>query len=107
MRGDFALARELLTDGARTLSEVGLRVWAANTAQEAFMIESLAGSPEAATGVLLSSYETFEEMGERGFRSTIAGFLADLRTAWARACREEHAAPDGLHCSRFRRDGHV
>ena len=102
MRGDFALARELLADGARTLSEVGLRVWAANTAQEAFMIESLAGSPEAATGVLLSSYETFEEMGERGFRSTIAGFLADALYAqgeyaesarFSRTC-EEAAAPD-------------
>jgi tetratricopeptide (TPR) repeat protein len=102
MRGDFALARELLADGARTLYEVGLRVWAANTAQEAFMIESLAGSPEAATGVLLSSYETLEEMGERGFRSTIAGFLAHALYAqgeYAESARfnrtcEEAAAPD-------------
>ena len=104
MRGDFTLARELLADGARTLEEVGLRVWAANTAQEAFAVESLAGTPEAATGVLLSSYETFEEMGEKGFSSTVAGLLARAlyeqgehgeSARFSRIC-EEAAAPDDV-----------
>jgi tetratricopeptide (TPR) repeat protein len=102
MRGDFALARELFAEGAQTLDEVGLKVWAANTAQEAFMIENIAGTPEAATDVLRRSYEIFEEMGERGFRSTIAGFLAQALYAqgeyaasarYSRTC-EEAAAPD-------------
>ena len=66
------------------------------------MIESLAGNPEAATGILLDSYETLEQMGERGFRSTIAGFLAHALYAqgeyaeserFSRTC-EEAAAPD-------------
>ena len=102
MRGDFELARELVAEGARALEDVGLKVWAANTAQEAFMIESIAGTPEAATGRLMSSYETFEQMGEKGFRSTIAGFLAQALLAqgehaesarFSQMC-EDAAAPD-------------
>jgi predicted ATPase/class 3 adenylate cyclase len=76
MRGEFDLARELLADGTRALADLGLHVWAANTAQEAFLIESLAGTPEAAADVLRGSYATLDQMGERGFSSTIAGFLA-------------------------------
>ena len=66
------------------------------------MIESLAGTPEAATGNLMISYEFFEQMGEKGFLSTIAGFLALALYAkgayaesarFSRAC-EEAAAPD-------------
>ena len=76
MRGEFGLARELLADGTHALADLGLNVWAANTAQEAFLIESLAGTPEAATDVLRGSYATLDQMGERGFSSTIAGFLA-------------------------------
>jgi predicted ATPase/class 3 adenylate cyclase len=76
MRGEFDLARELLADGSRALADLGLNVWAANTAQEAFLIESLAGTPEAAADVLRGSYATLDEMGEHGFSSTIAGFLA-------------------------------
>jgi tetratricopeptide (TPR) repeat protein len=76
MRGEFDLARKLLEDGTRALTELGLNVWAANTAQEAFLIANLAGAPEAATDVLRTSYATLDQMGERAFSSTIAGFLA-------------------------------
>jgi predicted ATPase len=76
MRGDFALARELLADGTRALEGLGLRVWAANAGQEAFFVEMLASDPDAAAATLRRSYETLLEMGERGFRSTIAGLLA-------------------------------
>jgi ATP/maltotriose-dependent transcriptional regulator MalT len=76
MSGDFEQARELLADGTRSITELGLAVWAANNAQEAYYVEMLAGNPEAATSALRESYATLEEMGERGFLSTIAGFLA-------------------------------
>jgi predicted ATPase/class 3 adenylate cyclase len=76
MRGDFALARELLADGTHALEELGFRVWAANAGQEAYFVEMLAGDPGAAAATLRRSYETLLEMGERGFRSTIAGLLA-------------------------------
>src|SRR5205823_2882234 len=77
-------------------------VWSANTAQEAFMIESIAGTPESATEILTSSYGTLEQMGEMGFLSTIAGHLAlalfargeySKSARFSRAC-EEAAAPD-------------
>jgi len=104
MRGEFKLARELLADGSRALADAGLNVWAANTAQEAFLIESLAGAPEAATEVLRSSYTTLDQMGERGFSSTIAGFLAQAlcaQGAFEEAARfsrasEIAAAPDDV-----------
>jgi tetratricopeptide (TPR) repeat protein len=76
MSGEFAHARELLADGTRSISELGLTVWAANNAQEAYYVEMLAGNPEAAASTLRESYTTLEQMGERGFLSTIAGFLA-------------------------------
>jgi predicted ATPase len=76
MRGDFETARALLADGARALEALGLIVWSANTAQEAFLIESIAGTPETAAETLRDAYETLDRMGERGFLSTVAGFLA-------------------------------
>ena len=76
MSGEFEQARELLADGTRSISELGLTVWAANNAQEAYYVEMLAGNPEAAASTLRTSYATLEQMGERGFLSTIAGFLA-------------------------------
>ena len=56
--------------------DLGLRVWAANNAQEGFYVEMLAGNPAGAADMLRASYEEFELMGERGFNSTIAGMLA-------------------------------
>jgi predicted ATPase/class 3 adenylate cyclase len=105
MRGEFDLARELLADGTRALADLGLNVWAANTAQEAFLIESLAGTPEAAADVLRRSYATLDQMGERGFSSTIAGFLAQALYArgdyqeagrFSRASQEAAAPGDAI-----------
>ena len=104
MRGDFDLARDLLANGTHALAELGLTVWAANAVQEAFLIESLAGTPQAATGALRRSYAVLDDMGERGFRSTIAGMLAHALCAqgeyeearrFSRAS-EEAAAPDDV-----------
>ncbi|HEY6149205.1 MAG TPA: adenylate/guanylate cyclase domain-containing protein [Gaiellaceae bacterium] len=102
MRGDFDRARELLAKGKRALTELGLTLAAANTAHERFLIESLAGSPEAAIEALRGSCKTLEEMGERGFLSTTAGFLShalyaqgeyDESARFSRTC-EQLAAPD-------------
>jgi tetratricopeptide (TPR) repeat protein len=76
MRGDCALARELLAEGRRTIEEAGLTLWAAVNAQEAYLVESLAGTPGAAIETLRESFATLDDAGERGFLSTIAGFLA-------------------------------
>jgi tetratricopeptide (TPR) repeat protein len=87
MRGEFDRARELLAAGKLALEELGLTVWAANTAQEAFLIESIAGTPAAATETLRLGYETLDRMGERGLLSTVAGFLA--QALYARGDYEE------------------
>ena len=104
MRGDFGLARELLADGRRALEDLGLPVWVAVTGQEAFYVEMLAGDPATAAATLRRSYEALAEMGERSFRSTIAGLLAhalcalgedDEAERFSRAC-EDAAAPEDV-----------
>ena len=104
MRGDFELARELLAEGTSATEQLGLTVWAANNAQEAFFVEMLAGDPGRAASTLRESYATLERMGERGFLSTIAGFLG--QALYARAeydeaerfsrASEAAAAPDDV-----------
>src|SRR4051794_24864700 len=97
MRGQFERARELLAAGTRGLEELGLTVWAANTAQEAFLIESIAGTPAAATQTLRLGYKTLHRMGERGLLSTVAGFLAQALYAggeYEEAARCSRASED-------------
>jgi len=103
MRGDFDTARELLAAGRRALDELGQPVWVAVTGQEAFFVEMLAGDPAAAARTLRQSYETLSGMGERSFRSTIAGLLAhalcelgedDEADQFSRACEEAAAEED-------------
>jgi len=105
MRGDFETARRLLSEGTNTFNALGLNVWAANTAQEGFYVEMLAGNPERATSMLRNSYDSLEAMGEQGFLSTIAGFLAQSLCAqeqyeeadrFARRCEELAAEDDAL-----------
>ena len=76
MRGDFDAARELLATGHAIFRRLGLNVWAANNGQEGFYVEMLAGEPAAAVSLLSASYRELDQMGERGFLSTIAGMLA-------------------------------
>ena len=83
MCGRFELARKLLAEGTQGMAELGLTVWAANNAQEAFFVEMLAGDAGRAASTLRESYATFERMGERSFLSTIAGFLAQALYAQA------------------------
>jgi predicted ATPase/class 3 adenylate cyclase len=104
MRDRFDLARELLSDGTRALAELGFNVYVAVMGQEAYLIEKIAGVPEAAEPVLRSSYEALAQMGERGFLSTIAAFLAHAlyaggqldEAAWFSWASEEAAAPDDV-----------
>jgi tetratricopeptide (TPR) repeat protein len=97
MGGDFESARQGLATGTRALEDLGLTVWAANTAQEAFLIESIAGTPAAATETLRLGYETLHRMGERGLLSTVAGFLAQALYAcgdYEEAARCSRASED-------------
>ncbi|HSC49947.1 MAG TPA: adenylate/guanylate cyclase domain-containing protein [Gaiellaceae bacterium] len=103
MRGDFGIARELLAAGRQLLEELGQPVWVAVTGQEVFFVEMLAGDPAAAAAALRRSDEALHEMGERSFRSTIAGLLAQALCAlgeddeaeqFSRVCRDTAAEED-------------
>jgi hypothetical protein len=80
-------------------------VWAALNAQEAYLVESLAGTPAAAISTLRESFEILDRAGERGYLSTIAGFLSHALIAegsdveaerFARECEEAAAPADVL-----------
>ena len=76
MRGEFETARRLLAEGREVFRELDLNVFGANTAQEGYFVEMLAGNPEGAVAELRAAYDLLAEMGEQGFLSTIAGYLA-------------------------------
>ncbi len=76
MRGSFDEARRLLREGRAGLEALGLQVWAANSAQEGFLVEMLAEDFEAAVRDLVAARDRLAEMGERGFLSSIAAYLA-------------------------------
>ena len=80
MQGEFQPARKLLADAIQALTDLGLNVWAANTAgEEGFIIESLAGTPEAArTGAAQQLRDAATRGETAAYLSTIAGFLAQV-----------------------------
>ena len=105
MRGEFDIARRLLGESREIFRELNLRVFGANTAQEGYFVEMLAGDPKAAAADLRMAYDLLAEMGERGFLSTIAGYLAHACLAsgdaeggdrWAEACAEAAAEDDWI-----------
>ena len=102
MRGEFDIARQIHADGQAILGELGLKLWAANLAQESHIVETLAGNPAGAADSLRAACEVLEEAGERGFLSTNAGYLAHALVAlgdiagaeqYAALCAEA-ASPD-------------
>jgi predicted ATPase/class 3 adenylate cyclase len=89
MDGQFERGRELC-DGARsTLRELGQSVTAQSTSIEASRVEMLAGEPAAAERLLRPDFEALEATGEKYFRSTIAGQLAQACYA-----QDRHAEAD-------------
>ncbi|HET7693182.1 MAG TPA: AAA family ATPase [Gemmatimonadota bacterium] len=72
-------ARELGATAHRMLTELGPSVWASSTSNERARIELAAGNPEAARVLLEQDVSDLEALGERYFRSNIAGLLAHAR----------------------------
>jgi class 3 adenylate cyclase/tetratricopeptide (TPR) repeat protein len=77
MRGDFDRARELYRRSRASLEELGWKLHAANTSSASGPIELLAGDPVAAERELRKDDEALERMGDRYYRSTLAGLLAE------------------------------
>ena len=78
MRGDFERARLLYRRSRASLEELGCLLPAALTSLTSSAIELLAGDLDAAESELRTDYRSLEEMGERNYRSTTAGLLADV-----------------------------
>ena len=89
MKGEFDEARASMNRGLGLFEELGNRYALATHTTIAGQIELLAGDAERAAEVFRSGFESFEEMGETGVLSTVAGFLAD---ALLELGRDEDAA---------------
>ena len=77
MNGDTDSGRERVGRGRQQLDELGLAWLATVMAQEATIVEQLAGDPHAAERLLRPSVEKFEQMGESGFLFTHTLLLAN------------------------------
>jgi tetratricopeptide (TPR) repeat protein len=77
MQGYFEEARELLQQGASGMEELGLRLELAAQGQFWAEVELLAGNPEGALERLGPCTEELRRMGEKGYLSTNAAWLAE------------------------------
>ncbi|MDF2733955.1 MAG: hypothetical protein K0S97_578 [Chloroflexota bacterium] len=77
MLGDIDDARDRHRQAKAILAELGLSLVSASTSIEGSRIEMLAGEVEAAEALLRADDAELAKFGERYFRSTVAGLLAD------------------------------
>jgi tetratricopeptide (TPR) repeat protein len=84
MLGKFDKARQLREQARATLEDLGMRLELAGSGQNFGWVELLAGDPAAAEREFRASYELSERMGETGYLSTTAGFLAEALYAQGR-----------------------
>jgi class 3 adenylate cyclase/tetratricopeptide (TPR) repeat protein len=104
MSGDFDRARELVTQGAELLRELGAAAIAARTSDLASRIELLAGDAEAAEAKLRADFEVLTAMDENYARPNIAALLAKALFELGRieeaeelaGVAEEIASPDDV-----------
>ncbi len=90
MRGEFERARALLAAARERTQELGQRLFAAGLAMEACEIEFDAGNREGAAKIALDGCAQLEELGERGWLSTLAGQAAHILYALDRADEAWH-----------------
>jgi class 3 adenylate cyclase/tetratricopeptide (TPR) repeat protein len=84
MQGEFEEARKASFQSRIMLEDLGFSVFAAATSQEDGHIEMLAGDATQAETELRKGYDALAEMGEVGFRCTIAAQLANALCAQGR-----------------------
>ena len=117
MEGRFDEARSLIAEGRAVFRELGTRVRAAMApASYLGKVELLAGDPAAAAAALRAGYEALEEIGEKGFLSTISAELSEAlylqgavdeaerftRVSQAAAARDDVASQVGWRVVRAR-----
>ena len=84
MLGNFDEARQLREQAQATWEDLGLRLELAGAGQNFGWVELLAGDLAAAEREFRAVYELSERMGETGYLSTTAGFLAEALYAQGR-----------------------
>jgi predicted ATPase len=90
MQGNFDTARELYGQSRASLEDLGWKLHAAESTLSAGSIEMLAGDPVGAEAALRRGFAELEEMGDKYYLSTIAGFLAEALYAQDRLEEAEH-----------------
>ena len=100
MRGEFEPARELL-DRARAIQlDLGLRLaFGAGTAMMGGTVEILAGDPVAAEKRMRDGYEILVSIGEKGYLSTLVGYIAEAIYQQGRFEEAEQAAREARELS--------
>ena len=94
MLGNFAEARLLCDRAKAILEELGQTLKLAILRQVSGWVELLAGTPDAAERELRWSYETLEDMGEKGYLATSAALLAEACYALGRYPDAERFSSD-------------
>jgi class 3 adenylate cyclase/tetratricopeptide (TPR) repeat protein len=84
MEGRFDSARQLYRRSRAQLEEFGWNLYAALTSLDSGPVELLAGDAAAAEAELRRDYQALEQMGERNYIATTAGFLAEALYAQGR-----------------------
>ena len=77
MRGNFEVARRLVREGLDYANERGHRLIVGGLSMQEEEVELAAGNPEAALAAGLVGMARLEELGERGWLSTVAGIAAE------------------------------
>jgi class 3 adenylate cyclase len=77
MRGDFDLARASVVEGRARARELGQRLLEAGMSMQAAEVELQADDAERALAYALAGIEQLQEVGERGWLSTVAGHAAE------------------------------
>jgi class 3 adenylate cyclase len=98
--GRLAEARDAIARVRSVYDSSEAKIRRASGANVAGEIEQIAGDPAAAEQHLREAYETYRAMGERGYLSTVAGWLAEAlyaqgRLGEARQMTEEAQAAAG------------
>ena len=96
MQGRFAEGRALYKQSKAICRELGLTLSLATGTMTVREIYLLADDAEAAERELRWGYETLEQMGEKGRRSTLAGNLAETLYRQGRYEEADHYARAGL-----------
>ena len=93
--GRFAEAREAIARAQSVYGRPAAKITWALGAFRAGEIELIAGDPSAAERHLREAYEAYRAMGERGFLSSVAGWLAEALYAQGRLDEAQQMTEEG------------